>query len=138
MSTKTLKVLRKCLQKVFVLLVTKKKENWETKIDDVAVKLNENYSDAVKAKQLSKQLEDLEIEKSKAEEDWMIKSEELSWFSNQNLIFKAHIQNSGRASAIAFGVTDISHPTEEGWYGFTYDREAGNVRGFAVNGSPSS
>ena len=32
--------------------LTKKKENWETKIDDVAVKLNENYSDAVKAKML--------------------------------------------------------------------------------------
>lgn len=32
--------------------LTKKKENWETQIDDVAVKLNENYSDAVKAKML--------------------------------------------------------------------------------------
>lgn len=32
--------------------LTKNKENWETKIDDVAVKLNENYSDAVKAKML--------------------------------------------------------------------------------------
>ena len=32
--------------------LTKNKENCETKIDDVAVKLNENYSDAVKAKRL--------------------------------------------------------------------------------------
>ncbi len=32
--------------------LTKNKENWETKIDDVAVKLNENYSNAVKAKRL--------------------------------------------------------------------------------------
>lgn len=32
--------------------LTKNKENWETKIDDVAVKLNENYSGTVKAKVL--------------------------------------------------------------------------------------
>lgn len=40
--------------------------------------LSDNYSDAAKASELARQLEDLEIEKSKAEEDWMIKSEELS------------------------------------------------------------
>lgn len=32
--------------------LTKNKENWETKIDNVAVKLNKNYSVAVKAKTL--------------------------------------------------------------------------------------
>ena len=52
---------------------------------------------------------------------------------NQNLIFEADIYHTGTSAALAFGVTAVNWPTEQGWYGFCFNRSDKNVRCFAVN-----